>query len=119
MLDIVHRDVSPGNVLVDVDGHVKLADFGVARLRTDHTEATDGGLIKGKIAYMAPEILAQGKPTPRSDLYACAVMLHELLIGRNEFRADSVLLTAFRVLQHTPSLVAPLRADVSPELDAR
>jgi serine/threonine protein kinase len=116
-LGIVHRDVSPGNVLLDVDGHVRLADFGVARMSSDHTEATDGQMIKGKISYMAPELFAHASPTPGSDVYACAVMLHELLVGRNEFKADNVSATAFRVVQHVPSDVSSVRGDVSREID--
>jgi hypothetical protein len=117
-LGIVHRDVSPGNVLLDVDGHVRLADFGVARMSSDHTEASDRGLIKGKISYMAPELITHASPTPSSDVYACAVMLHELLVGRNEFKADNVSTTAVRVVQHVPSRVGAVRSDVSSELDA-
>jgi serine/threonine protein kinase len=117
-LGIVHRDVSPGNVLLDVEGHVRLADFGVARMSSDHTEASDRGLIKGKISYMAPELFTHASPTPGSDVYACAVMLHELLVGRNEFKADNVSTTAVRVVQHIPSRVSDVRRDVSSELDA-
>ncbi len=116
-LGIVHRDISPGNVLLDVDGHVKLADFGVARMSTDRTESSEGNLIKGKISYMAPELLAQGPPTPSSDVYACAVMLHELLVGKNEFKAETVPATAVRVMQHTPTYVSSARSDVPAELD--
>jgi eukaryotic-like serine/threonine-protein kinase len=117
-LGIVHRDVSPANVLLDVDGHVKLADFGVARMSADHTEVSDGPMIKGKISYMAPELLEQIAPTPGSDVYACAVVLHELLVGRNEFKADTAPMTAIRVMQHVPSYVSALRSDVPGELDA-
>jgi serine/threonine protein kinase len=116
-LDIVHRDVSPGNVLLDMDGHVKLADFGVARMSSDHTSISEGKTMKGKISYMAPELFAHEAPTPSSDVYACAVMLHELLVGRNEFKADTVPMTAIRVLRHVPSFVSSVRSDVSAELD--
>jgi serine/threonine protein kinase len=116
-LDIVHRDISPGNVLLDVEGHVKLADFGVARMTDDRTEASDGQMIKGKISYMAPELFAHAPPTPGSDVYGCAVMLHELLVGRNEFKADNVPLTAMRVMQHVPSKISSLRNDVPAALD--
>jgi serine/threonine-protein kinase len=116
-LGIVHRDISPGNVLLDVDGQIKLADFGVARMSSDRTESSDGHLIKGKISYMAPELLAQAPPSASTDVYACAVMLHELLVGRNEFKADTVPTTAVRVMQHVPSFVSALRSDVHEELD--
>jgi serine/threonine-protein kinase len=116
-LDIVHRDISPGNVLLDVEGHVKLADFGVARMSDDQTEASDGQMIKGKLSYMAPELFAHAPPTPSSDVYGCAVMLHELLVGRNEFKADNAPMTAMRVMQHVPSKVVSMRSDVSAALD--
>ena len=75
-------------------------------------------MIEGKISYMAPELFSHVAPTPSSDVYACAVMLHELLVGRNEFKADHVPATAIRVMQHVPSFVSAARSDVPPELDA-
>jgi serine/threonine protein kinase len=116
-LEIVHRDVSPGNVLLDIEGRVKLADFGVARMGEDRTEASDGRMIKGKISYMAPELFAHAPPSAGSDVYACAVMLHELLVGRNEFKAENVHMTAMRVMQHVPSVVSSVRNDVPAGLD--
>jgi serine/threonine-protein kinase len=115
LLHIVHRDVSPGNILVDVEGLVKLADFGVAR-STDQTEQTEQSTIKGKMPYLAPELFRLEDPSPSSDAYACAVVLHELLVGRNEFRAKDVATTVSRVLEHTPTSVLDARPDVSPEL---
>jgi serine/threonine-protein kinase len=117
LLGIVHRDVSPGNVLLDIEGRAKLADFGVARMGEDRTEASDGQMIKGKISYMAPELFAHAPPSPSSDVYACAVMLHELLVGRNEFKADNVHMTAMRVMQHVPTSIGSMRSDVPAGLD--
>lgn len=75
---IVHRDVSPQNVLLSVSGEVKLADFGVARLAS---EETSGLHVKGKLRYMAPEQLRGRSREPTVDLYAVGAMLHELLVG--------------------------------------
>jgi serine/threonine-protein kinase len=118
-LGIVHRDVSPGNVLLDADGHVKLADFGIARMHSDQTETTDQpGLIKGKFAYMAPELLSRASPNPVTDVYAAAVVLHELLSGRNELRATgSIEATIARVVHHTPSRIGAARGDIPKGLD--
>jgi TonB family protein len=118
-LGIVHRDVSPGNVLLDVDGNVKLADFGIARMHSDQTETTDQpGLIKGKFAYMAPELLSRASPSPGTDVYAAAVVLHELLTGRNELRATgSIEATIGRVMNHVPSRIGKGRKDVPKGLD--
>ena len=80
-LDVVHRDVSPGNVLLGEDGAVKLADFGVAasRLKNEHTVA---GEVKGKFAYMAPEQTRGDKATPQTDLFGVGVVLWECLANR-------------------------------------
>jgi serine/threonine-protein kinase len=118
-LGIVHRDVSPGNVLLDVDGSIKLADFGIARMHSDQTETTSQpSLLKGKFAYMAPELLSRAVPSPATDLYAAAVVLHELLTGKNELRVpDSVEATIARIVQHIPSRVSELRPDAPAGLD--
>jgi serine/threonine-protein kinase len=117
-LGIVHRDVSPGNVLIDVEGHVRLADFGIARMHSDHTEATtDRALLKGKFAYMAPELLARAEPSPSTDVYAAGVVLHELLVGQNELRSDSIERTIARILNHVPSSVRAARPDAPGGID--
>jgi serine/threonine-protein kinase len=118
-LGIVHRDVSPGNVLLDVGGAVKLADFGIARMHSDHTE-TDSHerLLKGKMSYMAPELLSLKPPTAQSDLYAAAVLLHELLAGKNELHVTASLETTVALIfQHLPTPISQLREDTPRELD--
>ena len=87
-LNIVHRDVSPQNILVSYDGAVKLIDFGVARLMGGASVTQPGGL-KGKIHYMAPEQAASGRVDRRSDVFALGVVLWEALCGRRPFRRDT------------------------------
>ncbi len=78
-LDIVHRDVSPQNILLSTDGSVKVADFGIA---TANLFRQDGGTLKGKTAYMSPEQANGLRVDRRSDIYSLGVVLHELLSGR-------------------------------------
>lgn len=113
---VIHRDVSPGNVLIDEDGHVKLTDFGIAHSKMDHNDEQASGAkpgIQGKVAYISPELYRGAPPSPQSDLYASAVMLHQLLVGKNEFQAKDLVSTAMRVVQHVPTKVSDLRPDVS------
>ena len=84
-LGIVHRDVSPQNILVGTDGAARVLDFGVARASL-RTEVTRAEKVKGKLSYMAPEQLAGATVTRQADLYATAVILWELLAGRRLFQ---------------------------------
>lgn len=109
---IIHRDVTPQNVLIDVDGPVKLADFGIAKMQTDSSDATGADLnVRGKMAYLAPELLRFEPPGPATDTYSAAVVLHELLVGHNEMRGASPEATVARVIEHVPSRVDNLRKD--------
>ncbi len=87
-LGIVHRDVSPHNVIVGIDGTARVLDFGIAKA-VSRLQTTREGQLKGKIAYMAPEQVEGGKVDPRSDIYAASVVLWETLTGTRLFTADS------------------------------
>jgi len=115
-LGIVHRDVSPQNILVGADGVARLADFGVAKA-AGRLHTTQEGRVKGKVAYMAPEQLRAGEVDRRTDIYAASVVLWELLAGKPLFRAATPQDTLERAL--VGCLHAPSRhADVPEELDA-
>jgi serine/threonine protein kinase len=114
-LRIVHRDVSPSNVIVSSSGQVKLIDFGLAKTKqsTVHSQV---GIIKGKVNYIAPEYIS-GHLDSRCDLWALGVVLHELLTGRRLFNDPDNLVTLERV--RSLPIPAPSRSnpDVSLEID--
>lgn len=95
-LDLVHRDVSPQNILLSFDGTVKLADFGIAKAAS-RSQETVTGVLKGKFAYMSPEQANQEALDGRSDLFSLAVVLYEMLTGRRLFYRGSDLDTLDRV----------------------
>jgi serine/threonine protein kinase len=109
-LGIVHRDVSPQNILVGVDGIARVLDFGVAKA-IGRVHTTQDGRLKGKLAYMAPEQL-QGKATRRTDLFAAAVVLWETLTGERLFAGEDEHETVGKVLSRTvPPPSSYLRSD--------
>jgi serine/threonine protein kinase len=94
---IIHRDVSPQNVMVSWDGQVKLVDFGIAKAMFSMREETRTGALKGKIAYMSPEQVTGDHPGPESDVFAVGVVLYEMLIGRRLFKGQNDFETINRV----------------------
>ena len=93
-LGVVHRDVSPQNLMLNFDGCVKILDFGIALMRDRETRATQHGQIKGKPAYMAPEQLKNQPMDHRTDIFAASVVLYELLTGHRLFVGDNVYAVA-------------------------
>jgi serine/threonine protein kinase len=118
-MHIVHRDVSPSNILLDEDGRARLLDFGVARMRGDEVDyQTQVKGFVGKLIYSAPEVFIEGESTPKSDIYACAVVLHEILFGRNVFRGENQAKTLHNALHHVPESVESISEHVPRGLDA-
>ncbi len=112
-LGIVHRDVSPQNVLVGTDGLARLLDFGIAKGK-GRLQVTRAGQLKGKVGYMAPEQILGEEPDRRSDVYAAAVVLWEVLTGRRLFAMGETAAENFNLIPkileadiEPPSAVAP------------
>jgi serine/threonine-protein kinase len=115
-LDIVHRDVSPQNILVGVDGLSRIADFGVAKW-TEATAVTHTGM-KGKFAYMAPEYIRTRKADRRADVFAIGVLTWEALSGRRLFRGEGEMESMQLVLDYQPERLSAVRPSIAPLLDA-
>jgi serine/threonine-protein kinase len=115
-LGIVHRDVSPQNVLVGIDGVARVLDFGIAKAR-DRIHITRGGGLKGKIPYMSPEQLEGAPVDRRADVYAAGVLLWECLVGRRLFQADGEMATAQKVKEGVVALPSRLVAGLGTAFD--
>jgi eukaryotic-like serine/threonine-protein kinase len=116
-LGVVHRDVSPQNVLVSTSGHIKLIDFGIAKVQ-GQGKRTETGSLKGKIRYMAPE-QAYGRPVDRrTDTYALAIVLWEMLTMHRMFGSGSDLAVLDMVRNPTPEPPSRFAPGIPPALDA-
>ena len=116
-LDIVHRDVSPGNVMVSWDGHIKLADFGIAKARTSIDPAERRPMMMGKKHYMSPEQMLGLPADPRSDVFSLGIVLYELLTLQRLFIEEMTELAIDEVaINPLPDLRARVRG-IAPEVE--
>lgn len=115
-LGIVHRDFTPQNILVSIEGITRLTDFGVAKA-ADRAVRTKTGLIKGKIAYMAPEQARGLKIDRRCDVWAAGVVAWELCARRRMYTSEDEVATLLRIVTERPQQLSEVVPDVSPELN--
>jgi serine/threonine protein kinase len=114
LLPVIHRDVSPHNVLLTTRGMVKLIDFGLALAPDRPQETTEPGIVKGKMSYLAPEIVGGGRPVEASDQFACGSVLWEALAGKKLFDGATDYETYTRLRDCIVPPLRPLRPDVPP-----
>jgi eukaryotic-like serine/threonine-protein kinase len=116
-LGIVHRDVSPQNIHVGLDGVARVLDFGIAKA-TNRVQETRSDQIKGKVQYMAPEQLAKGPIDRRADVYSASVVLWEALTGRRLFKADDVPALVYSIINDEVEPPSSIATDLPPGVDA-
>lgn len=118
VLNLVHRDVSPQNILIGFDGVARVTDFGIAKA-FGNVNRTSTGILKGNIAYMSPEQLRLERPDRRSDLFSLGVVIYEMLARqRLNPRGDDLHRVAQRMLHEAPADIGELRPDVDARLSA-
>jgi serine/threonine-protein kinase len=118
LVGLVHRDVSPQNVLLTYDGVVKVVDFGVAKVTNRASSETRAGQLKGKIAYMSPEQLKGDKIDRRTDVFAMGIMLYMMTTGRHPFRGDDEPSTIRQITAEEPAVPpSTLVANYPPALE--
>jgi serine/threonine-protein kinase len=115
-LGIVHRDISPPNILVSKRGEVKLVDFGLAKA-TSQLESTDPGVVKGKFSYLSPEAASGKDVDRRADIFAVGILLYELLTGKRLFYGETDYQTVELVRQAKVPPIAAQNTEVTPELE--
>ena len=114
---LVHRDVKPENVLLTEDGRVKVTDFGLVRAVSGESSVTTGQVM-GTVSYLAPEQIEQGATDPRTDVYACGILLFEMLTGRKPHTGDSPMQVIYQHLSTDVGAPSALVPGLAPQLDA-
>jgi serine/threonine protein kinase len=116
-LHVVHRDVSPQNVLISSNGQVKITDFGVAKARGQIHAATQTGEVKGKLSYMAPEQVTTRDVDRRADVFALGCVLYETTLGVRPFHGDDALSTLYQLLEQPIKAPTAIWAEYPPGLE--
>jgi eukaryotic-like serine/threonine-protein kinase len=116
-LEIVHQDVSPTNIMLAFNGTVKVLDFGIARAASFAEEEAKKGLIKGKVAYLAPEQVNMQPFDHRIDIFALGVVMHEMMTGQRLFQAKNDIVKMRQLLAQPIPLPSAVNAAVPRELD--
>lgn len=109
---IVHRDISPHNILLTVKGKVKLIDFGLSLTRDRELELTEPGVVKGKMAYLSPEVVGGARPAPSTDQFSTGSVLWEALVGRKLFDGTNDFDTYKKLREAQVQPLRPLRPDL-------
>jgi eukaryotic-like serine/threonine-protein kinase len=117
-LNVVHRDVSPQNILISMTGNVKVTDFGVAKALGMSHEATMAGQVKGKAAYMSPEQASGSRVDRRSDIFALGIVLYEITTGKRPFQGENQVATLKQLLEGSFQPPSALVAGYPRELEA-
>src|SRR5690348_2086155 len=116
-LGIVHRDISPPNILLSKNGEIKLVDFGLAKANSQ-IESTDPGVVKGKFSYLSPEAASAQPVDHRADIFAVGIILWEMFTGRRLFYGETDYQTVELVRQARVPSIAALNPEIEPELEA-
>ena len=114
---VIHRDIKPGNIMVDIEGHVVVTDFGIAKV-ADTAGLTTTGRTIGTPAYMSPEACAGREVNGASDQYALGVVAYEMLAGRNPFLAENSVGIMYAHVHEDPQPIGEIRPDCPPEVAA-